>query len=358
MAASQWILQFMGMEPGGRNEENFGHGRQGSYEVYNNTRKVGKGRAPGTAAATSAAQAVGEVPFVYPRMHDSVFLAAEKVHNLARIGDEAARDIAGQEMIRRQTQTLGQKAGNFRAAMVAGMFRDSLYVHQTGDDWYFNYTSASSLFRINFQRPAGNLSQLDMLGDGDIIDVSWDNPSANIPKHVGDINAAFEELYGGRLENILVTSNVWNEVLNNDKVGAQAGIANSPFRTLSRVAGTRADGSDINVETAVLASKPTITWWITDEGLELGDEGSETFTKYVGDNNAVFMGSPDSGAYSISVGSEPIAEVEGMPQTVKAGLASWSATTANPTGTNLFVLDNSFVVDHIPNATAYGTVIF
>ena len=51
MAAERWILQFMGMQPGGPNEEFFGHGRIGSYNIFNNTRLIGRGRAPGTAAA-------------------------------------------------------------------------------------------------------------------------------------------------------------------------------------------------------------------------------------------------------------------------------------------------------------------
>ena len=359
MAAERWILQFMGFEPGGFNTANFGHGRTGSYQIFNNTRKSGKLRAPGTAAARSSRQSVGVVPFVYPRMHDSIGLLAEEIHNIAQIGDPRMRDIAGANYIQRQTRYLAQKAANHRALMTVGMLRDSLYVIEDGDDWRLSLTSTSNLFQINFNMPAGNKSQLDMLGAGDIITTSWDNPAADIPLHLSNIDAAFQELYGGRLENIICPGNVWQQVIKNDHVSSQAGIANAPFRRFERVVGTREDGSPINASVGEIAARPGLLWYITDEGLEIGAEGSEAFVKYVADNNAMFL--PDvrsTGIFSMMEGSEPIAEVDGGPETVKTGFAAWSTKESNPTVTNLFALDNVLPVNHIPNSNAYGTVIF
>jgi hypothetical protein len=359
LAASKWVLQFMGFEPGGRNEEFFGHGREGSYHVYDNTRKVGRGRAPGTAAGRAARQQIGRVPFVYPRMHEQIGLLAEEIHNIARIDDVRIRDEAGRDYIRRQTATLAQKAANFRTAQVFGMLRDELYVAESGDDWYFTYTSAGSLFRINHQMPAGNKTQMDMLGDGDIIDTSWDNPTANIPKHLSDIDAAFQELYGGKLRNVMCTSAIWQNILKNDHVASQAGIANTPFRTFTAVVGSKEDGSDMTETVGELTCCPGVKFWITDEGLDLGAPGSETFTKYIGGNEAIFMPDPDTtDIFSLMLGSEPISEYDNGPESVKAGMASWSKKASNPTETEVFVLDNSLAVNHIPNSTAYGTVVF
>jgi len=358
MAAERWILQFMGMEPGGRNEEFYGHGRDGSYQVFNNTRQIGRGRAPGTAAAIAKRQTIGRVPITYPRMHEENPLLAEELHNLARIGDPRVRDEAGAEMIRRQTGFLAQKAANWRAAQVFGMLRDSLYVSVSGDDWYFNFTSAGSLFQINHQMPAGNKTQLNMLGAGNIIDTSWDNPSADIPKHLNDIDAAFQQLYGGRLSNVICQGAIWQHIIKNDHVSSQAGIANTPFRRFERVVGTREDGSPLNVAVGELTCRPGVTFYITDEGLDLGTPGSETFTKYVGNNAAIFMPDPNVGTFSMQLGSEPIAEYDGGPKTVRVGLSSWSKESANPTVTELFVLDNALAINHVPNSVSYGTVVF
>src|SRR5574343_553391 len=145
VSSADTILNFMGMQPGGANERHFGHGREGVFHVFDDSRKSAKGRAPGTPAARSAKQALKQVPFVYPRMHDSCSLLAEFVHNLGRIDDPAQRDSAGKDMIMRQTKVMNQRAANWRTAMVVGMLRDQMYFHQSGDDWYPNYTSGSSL---------------------------------------------------------------------------------------------------------------------------------------------------------------------------------------------------------------------
>lgn len=358
MAAEKWILQFFGVEPGGRNERDFGHGREGKYRIFDNTRQIGRVTSPGTAAAIAPSQVVKEVPFVYPRMHEMIPLLAEELHNLSRIDDERTRDSMGEDMITRQSRFLAQKGGNWRAAMVAGAMRDSLYEHTDGQDRYWTFDSANALKRINFQMPAGNQNQLDMLGNGDIIDTSWDNPSANIPDHLAKINAAFQELYGGRLESVLITGAGWQNVINNDFVASQAGIATSPFRRFERVVGTREDGTPLNVAAGEITARPGVVFYITDEGLDLGAPGSETFTKYVEDTAAVFLPSTDTGIFTMHVAGEPIAEFDGAPQQMKRGFNAWARNVSNPTVTELFGLDNSLFVNHIPNSTAYGTVVF
>ncbi len=358
MAAEKWILQFLGMAPGGANEEFFGHGRTGSYQVFNNTRQIGRGRAPGVAAAVAKRNPIGQVPVVYPRMHEMIPMLAEDLHNLAQIGDPRMRDEAGANMIRRQTGFQAQKAANWRAVQVMGMLRDELFVHTDGDDWTMNFTSASSQFRINHQMPAGNKTQLDMLGDGNIIGTSWDNPSAPIPGDLNGIDAAFQQLYGGRLENIICTGAIWQNVINNDDVSSQAGIANTPFRRFERMVGTREDGSPLNVSVGEITARPGLLFYITDEGLDLGAPGSETFTKYVGANEAVFMPNVNIGTFSFQQGSEPIAEFDGGPESVRVGLSAWSKKSANPTVTEIFVLDNGLAINHIPNSVAYGSVVF
>lgn len=358
MAAEKWILQFMGMAPGGAQEEFFGHGRTGSYQVFNNTRQIGRGRAPGVAAAVAKRNPIGQVPIVYPRMHEMIPMLAEDLHNLAKIGDPRMRDEAGADMIRRQTGFQAQKAANWRAVQVMGMLRDELFVHTDGDDWTMNFTTANSQFRINHQMPSGNKTQLNMLAAGNIITTSWDNPSADIPNHLNGIDAAFQELYGGRLENIICTGAIWQHVINNDAVSSQAGIAASPFRRFERMVGTREDGSPLNVSVGEITARPGLLFYITDEGLDLGAPGSETFTKYVGANEAVFMPNVNIGTFSFQQGSEPIAEFDGGPETVRVGLSSWSKKSSNPTVTEIFVLDNGLAINHIPNSVAYGTVVF
>lgn len=342
---------------------NFGHGRNGAYHVYNHVRKIAHGRAPGTAAGRRAANPMGRVDFTYPRMHDSVDLLAEVLHNLGRIDDPAVRDAAGAQMISRQTDTLGELAANWRKAQLVGILRDSLYIDMDGDNEYISWTDDSSSVpnvRYNGRMPSGNKTTLNMTGAGAIIDASWATASTDIPKHLGAINAAFQQNCGGHLAACICTSSLWNYVINNDHVAAIHGSANPPFKILERAELDPAIGNTMkNVYRGVLNVYPDIIWYITDEGLDVGAPGAEAYSKIVEETAVIFCGfNPGDKVLGIYEGSEPIAEYDGAAEAVKVGLSSWSVKRSNPTSTDLFILDNALVVNHVPNSTAYGTVVF
>lgn len=368
VASADPILNFMGFQPGGSNEINEGHGREGLYHIYDDSRKVAKMRAPGAPAGRSAKQQMKAVPFVYPRMHDSVSLLAEYFHNLGKIDDPVTRDEAGRGMIMRQTKSLMSRAANFRIAMTVGMLRDTLYVQQDGDDWHPNYTSTSSLWQVNYRCPSGNKTQLNMTDrDGtsvhgaSIIDVSWASPGANIPLHFAKINQARSAQGVGPVKHVLLNSIVWQYVIANDYLTSQAGIANAPFTTYQREAGTRPDGSPLHEYTGQFNALPGVTFHITDEGLELWNAATSAyaFTKHFPDTMAVFMGDPmATDKYSLYQGSEPIAEYDGGPESVRVGLSSWTKKTSNPTATEIYVLDNCLPVPHDPYDFAPATVVF
>jgi len=357
-AADGSLLRLFGMQAGGPSETHVGHGREGVYHVYNNVRTIGQGRAPGTPAGRTSRQKIGRVPFVYPRLHEQISLLAEELHNVGRIDNPAVRDQAGEDYIRRQTQTLAQRGSNWRTALLVGMLRDSLYVFEDGDTWYPSYTSASSLYQISFGMPAGNKSQLDMTGTGDLIDTSWaSTTTANIPKQLLDINAAFQRLNGGMLTDVILPVQQWSNIISNDFVSAVHGSATSPFTVFERKTETGPDGTQINEFAARLITMPQVMFHVTDAGLEVGAPGSETFTKHVEDNNAIFI-SRMPGVHTMYTGSEPISEYDNGPKTVKVGFSAWSKESSNPTSTEVFVLDNALPVNEVPTSIAYGTVEF
>lgn len=356
--SSSDFLSVMGMQPGGPNTGYYGEGRDTGYYVFNNVRTIGKGRAPGTAAGRRARNPIGRVTQTFPRMHEEVYMLAEEINNLAQIDNPAVRDEAGANYIRRQMKPPAQRLANFRTALAVGMLRDSLYVTVDGDDWYFSYTSSGSLFQISAQMPSGNKSQLNMLGTGSIIDTSWLNPSANIPLHLSNIDAAMTNLTGFRLGLVVVPSNVWQNVITNDYVAAQAGIAAPPFQMYERKEGTGPDGNPLTTFRARLNCMPGVEWYVTNEGLEIGAEGSETFTTHVGSNNAMFMPSPTKDWCEMREGSEQIADYDGAPWVKRQGQYSWTKNSFNPTGIEVFTLDNALAVNYVPSANCYATVIF
>ncbi len=381
MAADKWLISFMGFgsanagagfEANSRNELNLGDGRFGHFHVFNTTRTVGQPRTPGAPAANVTPNPVGDVPFRYPRMFESIDLLGETLHNLSRIGEDGIRDVAGATYIQKQTDYLAQRAGNFRAALTLGMLRDELYVKTTGDMQYFDFDSTGSQYQVNFQMPDGTAAdglshkdQLDMVTDGtNIIDTSWDDATANIPLHLAQIDAAFQQKYGGRLDYCICDSTTFNHVLSNDFVGQQAGIANKPFEEFEIATGVKEDGTPVHVKVARLACRPFLNWIVTDEGLEMGAPGTSdsdsaiTFRKYVDANKVIFMPAPDGGPFKMQLGSEPVVEFDGGPEAVRFGNWAWSLKQTNSARTTIFSLDNCLPINDIPNSTAYGTVIF
>lgn len=353
-AVSDWLINLLKIGPGQSNEVYEGHGRYGAFHIYDHVRKLAKGRAPGTAAGRSAANPMGQVLFTYPRMHDSISLPAEVIHNLSLISDPAMRDQAGADMIKRQTGTLGEMGANWMKAMTVGMLRDSLYYEMDGEDVYFNYSTGT---RINFQMPAGNKNQLNMLGAGNIINASWATATTDIPDQLGKINAAFQSLNGGRLCAAIIPHSVFNDMRKNEHIQTEHGTSVSPYLKYDMMeVETELGKVSKNVLCAQFKSFPGCMFYITDEMLDVGAD--QTPTKMVGDANAIFFGFEPGQSDTVQAyqGSEPIAEYDGAPENVKVGMNSWSVKRSNPTATELYILHNALTVNHIPTSVAYATV--
>lgn len=358
--ASGAMLKEFKMAPGGANEVNMGHGRIGAYHIFNNTIKTAAGRAPGTAAGRVQMQVASRVPFEYPRMHSSIPLLAEQINNIGRIDDPVTRDKAGAKMIQMQTNYLAQLSANWRTAMLVGTLRDSLWYRLDGDSWYWQYVNTNATGQVTTNMPAGNKAQLNMLGAGNIIGTTWaTTTTADIPSNLFSIHAAFQRLNGSGLEKVITTSQIWSLVIKNDAVQEAHGTAGPPFQVISKDTATGPDGKQVQTYRARLSFMPWCEWLVTDEGLEIGLPGSETFQPHVPANSAIFIGSDVTGGdLACYIGGEPIAEYDGGPRSEKFGFSAWAREISNPTSTELFTLDNALVVNHVPSNVAFGTVVF
>ena len=364
-AASSQFLNFFGMQPGGRLERNYGHGREGSYHIFNNVRTVAIGTAPGSPAARRSRNPVGRVPFVYPRMHQQLSLLYEEINNFAKIDNPPERDEAGASYIRRQMTKPAQEAANWRTALLVGMLRDSLYVHELGLHWHPSYTSSGNLYQISFDMPAGNKDQLNVvdpngtsINGGDIIDASWDSSGTNIPLQINKLDAALFRRAGVHIETIVLRTREWDYVTNNDYVIAGMGIGNPPFQTFERQVGTNPDGSPFMAKFGKINKCPGITWFINDEGMDVGNPEDPTWQYHVEEGKVLFLPPVTADLFEGCIASEPIVEYDNGPMSMKTGQASWTVLKSNPSSYEAFILDNFFPVPYNPGSWAYGTVVF
>lgn len=359
-AATSRMLTLFQMNPGGANERSQGHRRFG-YDIFNDARSVAIARAPGATSATVRRQAVGRVDGTFPRVAEKLPLLLEELHNFRKIGGQVAEfDNGGQEFIRRQQRFMGQRVANFRLLSLAGMMRGAMYAHRVdgGDDIYYDFTSSSAAYTIDWQIPAGNKSQLNMLGGGNIIGTSWDNPVADIPGDLLQINKAFQRLCGSSLQLAACSSGMWNNIINNDYVISQAGSANTPFAILQREDGNSENGLPRTTFIAQLRAVPWMLWYITDEGLDVGAQGSTTYTPFIGDNDVWFGPAPNPDYMEMLLGSEPVSEGPNLPATERFGMHAYNVSTYDPAGYVLHTLDNAIPALYVPKATAYGTCVF
>jgi len=356
-SGSNFIMSEFGMQPGGPNEMPV-HGRKFSYDIFNDTRKIGKSTAPNQPFPVSTRNPVGTVANTIPRMADSLILLLDELHNYRAIGGPQVYDAMGAKNIEKYQRILGQKASNFRMALIGGMLRGKIYGHAHGTELYYDYTSTSPIWTVDFQMPTGNLTQLDMLGAGNILNVSWANPQANIPYHLMQINAAFQQLVGSSLQVCIVNSSTWNYIVNNDYVLQLAGAVNKPFEIWSRQEGTSQNGRKWTVQNATINAFPLCRFIITDEGLDLGTPGSETYTKFIPDGYAWFGPEPSSDYFEMLVGDEPISKGPNVAASPVRGLDAWTVPNHNPTSVQMFILDNCMPTLYVPASTAFAQVVF
>jgi hypothetical protein len=342
------VLQNMlGFGAGGSNVRQSPYGRRGSYDVFNDTREVAGASAPGMPATTIAPQPVGNVPFQIPRINESVALLAELLHNMRPIGGPVSQtDTAGLQYVADQERILKQRITNLREFQCAAALRGS-YTYTLGTPFQpFTHGFSGGSITIDFQIPTGNKTKLDMLGAGDILGTSWDNAASPIITDLLQINAAFIQLTGTGLTDLIVTSVGWGYIAANTQVINQGGSANTYFEVISR-------DEESQTFTVRLRAVPWLTITVLDNGLNL----SGTFTKLVEDDHGVFLsrvGGPNVAQYWEC--SEPVSEWVGQPQTPRFGEYYWVAPTANPTGYQLFSLHNGLPVLKVPAAIAYGLI--
>jgi hypothetical protein len=364
-AATGRTIMRLGMSPGGRASRLLGDGRREfSFDIFDNVRAASGISAPMAPATRIQPKSIGKVTGSACRLSEMMELPYEKLHYQRRIGSPVGTfDAMGAEYIARQTKVLGQRASNWRTALTVGALRDTLYINQNVGtaSWYASYTSgANTIGQINFQVPSGNKSQLNMLNEGNIIDVPWSNPSANIPLHLTMIDRAFQRLTGDTLKQVWIDGRMWQNIINNEYVITQAGTSSSPFSLFDREVGTDVNGKPVADRVGRISSIPFVDFVISDEIFEVGDLGAEAVETVVPDGYAYFLTWRDADPTRLQWGEcgEPLVTIDGGSAEFVTGLRSYAQAKADPARYCMFMIDNGIPVPYVPKSWAYAQLVF
>jgi hypothetical protein len=350
------ISRFLGFDEGGKNVEDSPDDavRSYSYDIFDNVRSIAKGRAPGTGPGTVTLNPVGSNTVTIARAYEKIpDLSYEMLSNIRQLGANAGvQDKRGMRYLESQGKFLQQRQVNFREFLSWGMLRGSVQFSISGDEWIPVLSGGN--ITLDWRIPAANKSQLNMLGGGDLVTASWATAGTDIPANLDSISAAFQQLVGAPLAWIATDSVVWNHVLNNTAVKAQAGTSNTAFETFEMSTEKANDGSPTGLRYATLKCRPWLKWFITDGGLDVNG----TFTKYFSGGEASLGIDLDLGYAKMQQGSEYVKESPWAPPVLQRGFHAWLREWDEPARVELHTINNIVPELTVPKALAFADVVF
>jgi hypothetical protein len=345
---------FWGTNIGGPNTSDVG-GIQFGWDIFDRVREIAKGRPHGTGPSSVAPNPVGHVSATAYRAHEKVHLAEARIFRTRGLGQPwGSIDVRGQRYVLAQQERIAQRFRNHREFLISRLMRGGFDILISGDDM-IPVDTGNGHIAVSFQIPAGNKSQLDMLGAGDILNVSWATVgSADIPTDIIQINAAFEQLHGRPLRHAWCDGATILYVMNNAKMQSLAGTANRVFQTFTPSGVVGPDGIQDTGFTVVFNAIPWLVWHVYESGLDVNG----TYTKYWPTGVVGFTSDPDPGVVEWYEGSEVVAENVMDPGSERYGFAAWNTRVIDPAGFEMKALDVGLPVLYIPKAIAYATVVF
>lgn len=322
-------------------------GRNFSWDIFNNSRKVATARVGGQATSRQKGQSVSGQSGTFPRSAETIELLDEDLLNRRSIGGPDSRlDHAGQDYLTHQEIYLAQRFTNLIEFQTAALFRGSYSYTNDGDELRHAFSGGEDT--VDYKIPAGNKTQLNMLGAGNILNADWATTSTDIPRHLQNINTAMVQLTGMGLAHVVLTGTGWQYIVNNLKVQAQGGSSNVVFESLRRVGHGEFS--------AILRAIPWVTFHIVDYGLEIWNGSSEAFAKLIPDTHAVFLPEPSARWVQYVEGSEMVTEGPAGVKAERFGFYPYAYPTHDPSGWNLSAVFNGIPVLYTPSAIAYGLI--
>lgn len=358
------LSRHFGMHIGGPNVAQV-QGRNYSYDVYDNVRKVAQGKIPGAPAAAVTVNPVGNQAVVLARSAEKVALDYERVAMIRQIGENAGtQDRMGLRYFDKQAGTLKQRQNNFREFIIGSVFNGGVaYFTVSGADIIpSGYSSSGTLYgaslalNSNYLNIAGSFQAgLPMDTGSNIITASWATAATDIPANLMAISSAFQRGVGEPLSRIYCDYATWLYVLQNDKVRQLAGTSNRSFAENTLTNDKAEDGSLTGLYQGSIVGLPWLKWFMYDGGLTLGTAGT-TYTTLLPASTATFMIEPDNLWFQGVEGSETVLENDLATPTEEYGFHSWIMRKADPARFELHTLQNFGLELNIPKAIATSVV--
>lgn len=324
-------------------------GDSGTYTKIEGTRQTARLATFGSPARRRGMKGVSEVPIKLAHSFEVINHKPTTLLNLRNYENESKQRLGRQE-IARATADFAQLFTNWRTAMVHSAFAlGAIYFDGEGN---LLPSSSGAVYTIDFGIPAGNKTQLDVFGDGDIIAAAWDVAATDIVGQIEALKIASLKKTGYALEHAFYGENVLGFLINNDAVGAA--LQSHPALASAFMMGEIPNGF-LGLQ------------WHPMGGAFFADENADNQTWWPADQ-VVFSPTPTADWYEVVQGTYPIpADLGGVYNSGDdaigavrevAGMFSYAKITDNPVGIEHYAGDTVLPVIKVPNAVFIADVDF
>lgn len=369
-APGNLLCQYYGLGITGRVVGNI-LGRAGQYDIFDGTRSLVPGSAPGAPPIQINRKPVGSIPITVPRLSYAIGIEDEQIFGTRRLGANASApvDDGGKQYMANQLQYAKQRLNNSHEFMASRMFAGGWGMKATAGSQLLQFTevgtsgnSYENLTRI----PSVHKNQITENGTSIITD-SWDNPGADILTQLMNLQKRAARVNGRRITEIWMNATTATPLFTNSVLQGIGGAVYKIWDTLNPTTeiGPNQKFPDTGV-TVQFRALPDYKFHIYNQGYVLPGT-SEDFASqidatkwmpFIPDNVAIMTPSPGEWCGMVQ-GSERMQWnlLQGGSQTI-FGFGMGTERSINPPKTDIKFLYNGAPVITEPYSCYYATVIF
>lgn len=359
--------RFYGLGPGGAQSRRI-QGRTASWDLFHSTRSIAKVSGPMAPAAQRSRKPYGTRTAALMRVHEKMTIHDEILMRYRPAGAAIGTiDDRGTQYVRDQLGYFSQVFKNTREYAVSRMFRGGFGLKESSDGMVFTTRAdGTKLIDVDMGIPATHFDQLNLAGmGGNVIDASWATASTDIVSQFMRLDVYAERVNGRPTRHIWVNGNTARYLFENTQLASIRGTSVRIFDSLTR---REIDPASKYPDTGfdlIFGAMPLHIFHVYNGGLVAPGTAEDfdsqisnsNFEMFIPDNVAIIT--PEPGTWcGVLEGSEYIREREGSEMQEIYGMGSWSRPVLEPSGQEVYMLDNFLPVIYEPYAIYYATVIF
>lgn len=190
-------------------------GDTAEYTRVDGSRQTARIAAYGSPSQQRELKDIAKVPVKLIHTVESMLHKPSVLTNLVSF-DNPSQQQLGIAEVTRQTRQFRQLFDNLRvASLTSALFTGTINFDGSGN---LLPSTTGAKVTVNYGIPAGNTQQLNALGAGNLLDVTWDNAASDVATQVSALKKAARKLTGYPLAHAFYGQNVLDYLLNNNRV--------------------------------------------------------------------------------------------------------------------------------------------